>query len=163
MSKPISAKMDYLEEGFELEAKPLTHEEAVLLRPKIVGMSPWGVIGVQAVTGLLLVLLVWLISEQVAWSASIGYGALAVVFPAVFFARGLTRRRRVSTASQALAGVFFWEAVKIILTLVMLVLAPRVVMDLNWLALLAGFVVTMKASWVAIFWWRRRKALLTVY
>ena len=45
----------------------------------------------------------------------------------------------------------------------MLVLAPKVVLNLNWLALLAGFVVTMKASWLAMFWLHRRKASLAVY
>ena len=58
--------------------------------------------------------------------------------------------------------MFVWEFVKIILTLVMLFAAPRMVADLNWLALLAGFVVTMKASWLAMFWRHRRKASLTV-
>jgi ATP synthase protein I len=32
----------------------------------------------------------------------------------------------------------------------MLFAAPRLVAQLNWLALLAGFVVTMKASWLAM-------------
>lgn len=163
MSKPASVQVDYLEDGLELDAKPLTHEEAILLRPKIVGISAWGVLGVQAVAGLLLVLLVWGLTKQVAWSVSAGYGVLAVVLPAMFFARGLIRGRKASTASQALAGVFFWEAVKIVLTLVMLVLAPKVVLNLNWLALLAGFVVTMKASWLAMFWLHKRKASLAVY
>ena len=30
--------------------------------------------------------------------------------------------------------------------------APRVVTDLNWLALLAGMVVTMKTYWIALKW-----------
>jgi ATP synthase protein I len=32
----------------------------------------------------------------------------------------------------------------------MLVAAPRLIWQLNWLALLAGFVVTMKVYWVAM-------------
>ena len=163
MSQPTGAQVDYSEEEFGQDAKPLTHEEAAALRPKIVGISPWGVIGVQAVAGLLLVLLVWGLTKQLAWSVSAGYGVLAVVLPAMFFARGVIRGRRATTAPQALAGVFFWEAVKIVLTLVMLVLAPKVVLNLNWLALLAGFVVTMKASWLAMFWLHKRKASLAVY
>ena len=34
----------------------------------------------------------------------------------------------------------------------MLAAAPRVVTDLNWLALLAGMVVTMKTYWIALKW-----------
>jgi ATP synthase protein I len=62
----------------------------------------------------------------------------------------------------ALASMFVWEFVKIVLTVVMLFAAPRLIDDLNWLALLAGFVVTMKASWLAMFWQHRRKTSLTV-
>ena len=162
MSGPYRAETSDEESGLELEPKPLTSEEAALLRPKIVGFSPWHVIGVQALVGLLVVVLVWLVSDQAAWGKSAGYGALAVLVPAMLFARGLIRQQRASAPGAALAGMFVWEFVKIILTLVMLFAAPRVVADLNWLALLAGFVVTMKASWLATFWQHRRKASLTV-
>jgi ATP synthase protein I len=162
MSDPFGAEESQDESGLEPELKPLTFEEAALLRPKIAGLSPWHVIGVQALVGLLVVALVWLVSDQAAWGKSAGYGALAVLIPAMLFARGLTRQQRASAPGAALAGMFVWEFVKIILTLVMLFAAPRVVADLNWLALLAGFVVTMKASWLAMFWQHRRKTSLTV-
>jgi ATP synthase protein I len=42
-----------------------------------------------------------------------------------------------------------WELVKIALTVVILLAAPKLVPHLSWLALLAGFVVTMKVYWVA--------------
>jgi len=47
-------------------------------------------------------------------------------------------------------GFFVWELVKIALTIAMLFAAPRLVMGLSWLALLAGFVVTIKVYWVAL-------------
>jgi ATP synthase protein I len=53
--------------------------------------------------------------------------------------------------------MFIWESVKVVLTIVMLLMAPRLVVQLNWLALLAGFVVTMKASWVAAWFILARK------
>ncbi len=162
MSDPHGAQVSDLENGLELDAKPLTPEEAALLRPRIVGFSPWFVVGAQAVAGLLVVLAVWLVTGRSTWVVSTAYGVLAVLLPAMLFARGLARRRQVSTAAQALVGVFFWEFVKVALTLVLLIAAPWVVMGLNWLALLVGFVVTMKASWVAMFWWHRRKVLCTV-
>jgi ATP synthase protein I len=40
--------------------------------------------------------------------------------------------------------------VKVVLTVAMLFAAPGLIPDLNWLALLAGFVVTMKVYWVAM-------------
>jgi ATP synthase protein I len=163
MVDQYGAQVNDFENGLEVDAKPFTPEEAALLRPTIVGLSPWVVVGVQAVAGLLVVLIVWLVSAQAAWMVSTAYGVFSVLLPAVFLARGLTRKRQVLTPAQALAGVFFWEFVKVALTLVLLIVAPWVVMGLNWLALLAGFVVTMKASWIAMLWWHRRKALLTVY
>jgi len=36
----------------------------------------------------------------------------------------------------------------VVLTVAMLFAAPGLIPDLNWLALLAGFVVTMKVYWV---------------
>jgi ATP synthase protein I len=36
------------------------------------------------------------------------------------------------------------------LTVAMLMAAPRLISQLSWLALLAGFVVTMKVYWVAL-------------
>ena len=162
MSDPYCTEAGDEVDGLEPEPKPLTFEEAALLRSKLVGFSPWHVIGMQAIVGLLLVLVVWLMSDQVVWVKSVGYGACAVLVPAVLFARGLTRQSGALAPGAALVGLFVWEFVKIILTLVMLVAAPRLIADLNWLALLAGFVVTMKASWLAMFWQHRRKVSLTV-
>lgn len=49
-----------------------------------------------------------------------------------------------------MAGLVFWELVKIALTIALLFAAPKVVPHLDWLALLAGFVVTMKAYWLTL-------------
>jgi len=98
-------------------------------------------------------LLAWMVTgnAQMFWSA--GYGALAVVFPAAVFARGLSKQTSALHGNAALAGFFVWELVKIGLTVAMLTAAPKLVEGLNWLALLAGFVVTMKVYWVAM-WFR---------
>lgn len=163
MLGPHRAEIDGENSDLEPEHRPLTVDEANLLRRNIVGFSPWHVMGVQAVVGSLVVLGIWLMSDQTAWSRSAGYGAVAVLVPAALFARGLTRQQHAPAPGAALAGMFVWEFVKIILTLAMLFAAPRVVTDLNWPALLAGFVVTMKASWLAMFWQHRRKTSLTVF
>ena len=52
---------------------------------------------------------------------------------------------------------FVWELVKIAITVAMLFAAPRLVSGLNWLALLAGFVVTMKVVWVALLFRPKRQ------
>lgn len=93
-----------------------------------------------------------------AWSA--GYGALAVVVPSALFVRGLARQKHATHGGSALAGFFVWEMVKIALTVAMLVAAPRLVDKLSWLALVVGFVVTMKVYWAAV-WFRllRKKSV----
>ena len=83
MSDLNGVRLSEEDSGLEPEPKPLTPEEAAMLRPKIVGFSPWHVIGVQSLVGLLMVLVVWRMSGQAAWGKSVGYGALAVLVPAV--------------------------------------------------------------------------------
>ena len=77
--------------------------------------------------------------------------------PAAVFARGMARQQRAPNVGSALGGFFMWEMVKVALTVAMLFAAPRLVVGLNWLALLAGFVVTMKVYWVAM-WLHSKRA-----
>ena len=130
--------------------KPLTAEEARALRQRDPSVSAWQVVRWQALTGLLLALVTWAVTQSTgsAWSA--GYGALAVVLPAALFARGLLSRVALASPGAAVAGFFVWEMVKIGLTLAMLFAAPRLVSDLSWPAMLVGLVVTMKVYWVAL-------------
>ena len=137
--------------------KALTAEEAKALQKSSPRLSPWVVVMAQVVVGILVAGLTgWLVgSERAFWSAA--YGALAVVMPAAFFARGLARQQRAPNAGSALGGFFVWEMVKVVLTVAMLFAAPRLINGLNWLALLAGFVVTMKVYWVAM-WLHSKRA-----
>ena len=134
------------ESGF----KPLSAEEAQALRQRNPPLSPWRVVLWQAAVGLLVALLAWGLMQNRVAGVSAAYGAMAVVLPAALFARGLSRQRLAAHAGAALSGFFVWEMVKIAVTVAMLVLAPRLISNLNWLALLAGFVVTMKVYWVAM-------------
>jgi ATP synthase protein I len=43
-----------------------------------------------------------------------------------------------------------WEAVKIGVSVAMLFAAPKLVNELDWLAMLIGLIVTMKVYWVAL-------------
>ena len=134
----------------EAEFKVLTAEEARQLRLKNPPVSPWLVVAGQLGVGLLAALLAWGLTGQrnVGWS--VAYGALTVVIPAALFARGLMGRFASLNLATAAAGFFFWEMVKIGLSVVLLALAPRMVPGLSWLAMLIGLVVTMKVYWVAL-------------
>jgi len=136
--------------------KQLSADEVKALQKASPPVSPWGIVGWQALVGLLVALLVWLVtgSRLSAWSAA--YGAVCVVLPAAVFVRGLARQQGVPNVGVALGGFFVWEMVKVVLTIAMLFAAPKLVVGLNWLALLAGFVVTMKVYWVAMWLHSRR-------
>jgi ATP synthase protein I len=142
----------------EEDFKPLTRQEADSLRKITPTLSLWQVVLAQAGVAGGVAVLAWLLTGRlsVVWSA--GYGGLAVVLPAALFARGLARQQSQPQGSAALAGFVLWELVKIALTVAMLLLAPRLIMDLSWLALVAGFVVTMKVYWAAMWLGRRPKS-----
>ena len=136
--------------------KPLSREEAQVLRANDPPLSPWRVIGVQAAVGGVVALLALLITGRTdaGWSAL--YGAATVVIPGALMARGMTSR--LSSMSPAASAVSFmlWEAVKIAVSLAMLALAPKLVQPLSWPALLVGLVLCMKVYWLALSW-RGRK------
>lgn len=146
MVKPASA--DEADVAAEADFKPLSAEEARLWREKNPSLSPRRIVVWQAVAGFLASGLAWLLSGRVEMAGSVGYGALAVVLPAAVLVRGLSRQS--GAAGAALAGFFVWELVKIVLTVAMLLAAPKLVPHLSWLGLLAGFVVAMKVYWVAM-------------
>lgn len=134
--------------------KPLTRDEAQALRAQHPPMSPWRVIGGQAIAGLVCAALAWLVTGRsgTAWSAL--YGAAAIVLPGALLARGMTRRTSSDPGAAAL-GFVFWELVKIAVAVAMLAAAPRVVPDLSWPALLVALIVGMKVNWLALLWRRR--------
>ncbi len=130
----------------DADFKPLSAEEARQWRQSNPPLSPWRIVAWQAMAGVLVTVVAALLDVVLVWS--VAYGALAVVLPAAVLARALSRQS--GAAGAALAGFFVWELVKIILTVVILLAAPKLVPQLNWLALLAGFVVAMKVYWVAV-------------
>jgi ATP synthase protein I len=117
-------------------------------------MSPWRVVGSQAVAGLVCAAVAWAITSRsgTAWSAL--YGAAATVVPNALLARGMTRRTSTNPGA-AVFGFMFWEMVKIAVAVVMLAAAPRVVPDLSWPALLVAMIVCVKVNWWALLWRRK--------
>ncbi len=134
----------------ELPVKPLSAQEAQALRERHPSVSPWRVVTWQVVVGAVVAGVAWGLSGQqnIGWSAA--YGALAVVIPAIIFARGLTGRFSSLNAGTAAVGFMAWEMVKIVVSIVLLAMAPKWVSALSWPALLVGLVVTMKVYWVAL-------------
>lgn len=136
--------------GPDADFKPYTFEQARAWRGRQSQLSVWRVLGLQLLVGLMLSGLLGLSGGRLVLTLSAAWGALSVLVPAVVFARALVRQGRQVQAGAALAGLFGWELVKIVLTVAMLLAAPRVIDGLSWLALVAGFVVTMKVSWLAL-------------
>jgi ATP synthase protein I len=134
----------------EQDFKRLTRQEAQALRAADPALSPWWVVGLQCVAGLVVSLVAWGVSGKtsVAWSAA--YGALAVIIPAALFARGLMSQFSSINAATASFGFFVWEAVKMAVSVAMIVAAPRLIENLSWLALMAGLFVTLKMYWLAL-------------
>lgn len=152
-----SAEYKIWDEGsVEEPIKPLTREQAMVLRQQNPSLSPWVVLAGQAGMGLLVSLAAWLLTGKVniGWSAL--YGALAVVIPGALFARGVMSKVSMINPAAAVTGFFLWEMVKIGLVLAMLFAAPKLVTDLNWPAMLVGLVVTMKVVWLVL--WLEAKA-----
>lgn len=137
--------------------KPLTREEAQALAAANPSVSPWRVIAVQAVVGLVMGALAWLFFGQQGIVWSVLYGAATVVVPGALMARGMTSR--LSSLAPGVSAVSFmlWEFGKIAVSFAMLALAPRLVPGLSWPALLVALIVCIKVYWVALSWRGRRK------
>ena len=134
--------------------KPLTREQAQELRAKDPSVSPWRVITVQIVIGAVVAAIAWLITQkvEVAWSSL--YGTATVVLPGVLMARGMTSRLSSVSPGASAASFMVWEVVKIGVSVVMLIVANRIVQHLSWPALLVSLVICMKVYWVALLWRR---------
>ena len=138
--------------------QPLTAQEAQAWRERHPTLSVWWVVGVQLALAVVVSLLSGWIWGRASLAFSLMYGAVAVVLPAALFARGLTSRLASVNAVSAAMSFAVWQGVKLVLTVLLLVLAPRVVNDVSWPALLVGMLLTMKVYWLALAWGKPRQA-----
>lgn len=129
---------------------PLTAEQAQTLRAQNPSVSPWWVVLGQVLVGAVVVLATWLLTGSAAAAKSCAWGVLAVVLPAALFARGLTGQFARANLGTAMVSFFVWELAKIVVTVGVMYVAYRVEVNLNWLAMLAGLVLTMKVYWLAL-------------
>jgi ATP synthase protein I len=155
------AGAEHREDGAQKpEFKPLSREEAERWRASQPELSPWRVVKVQWLVGLSLAALVGLMTRQAPIALSLLYGAAAAAIPTALMAWGLTSSALARQLAGRVETVFMnfvlWEGVKILLTVVLLWIAPRIVPQLNWLALVAGLVVVLKVYWFGFFFQTRR-------
>lgn len=102
----------------------------------------------QGVATLIVAVVAWLVADlNDGMSAAIG--GMAVVFPNLLFAARLWVSARRGKAS--VGGFFVGEFLKVAATLALLTAVAVAYRDLNWLALLAGLVVALKANLLMIF------------
>ena len=154
-SKALNANaFDDVDAKLEIEPKRLTASQAQELRVRLSKsgsvISPWQIIAGQLLTGAALAVLAWLITGKSSVALSVAYGAVAVVIPAAVFARGLMSQFSSLNALTAGFGFFVWEMIKIVATVVLIAIAPKLVADLDWLAMLIGLIVTMKVVFVLL-------------
>jgi ATP synthase protein I len=140
------------ESAIEPAIRQWSADEVGALLKKVPVVSLWRMVAWQVLAGSLMAVLAWWLTGRAALALSVAYGALCVVVPAAVMARGLASVFGRRHAGSALVRFAVWELVKIVLTVAMLLAAPKLVEQLSWLALLAGFVVTMKVYWLAM--WR---------
>lgn len=135
----------------------LSRAEAETLREIDPPLSPWRVIVVQLVLGATMACVGVLVTGRSETGWSLLYGAAVVVVPGALMARGMTSRLTGMNAVASAVSFMSWEAVKLAVSVVMLILAGRLVQPLEWPALLVALVVCIKVYWVALLWRGRKK------
>ena len=132
--------------------KPLSREQAAVLRANEPPLSPWRVIVAQAVVGVAAALIGGLVTARIEVVGAMLYGAATVVVPGALMARGMTSRLSSMSPGTAAVSFMLWEAVKVTVSIAMLAMAPKLVQPLAWLALLLGMALCMKVYWLALLW-----------
>jgi ATP synthase protein I len=136
--------------------KRLTRAEAADLRRRQPALSPWAVVGAQALLGLALAGLAWLAFDA-AVAASALYGAAVAVLPGALMARAATSRLPTLAPALSAFSMLLWALVKIGASVILLALAPRLIQPLSWPALLAALVLCLQVYWFALLWRGRKR------
>jgi ATP synthase protein I len=132
--------------------KPLTRQEAQALRAAQPSFSPWRVVVLQAVVGVLVAALAAVAFGDQSVGLSALYGAAVAVVPGALMARGMTSRFSSVSPGHSAVSFMLWEVLKIGVSVVMLMLAPQILQPLSWPALLVTLAVCIKVYWFALLW-----------
>lgn len=146
------------EDTAKADPKPLTRSEVDALRKKLGGMSLQAfsvkVLVWQVLAAVTVFVLIWLVSSNLLVGYSALYGAMCVVLPSALVVRVVSRRSGADRAQRNLlgpVGLLVLETVKVGVTIALLCAAPFVLSSPDWVAVVAGFVVTLKMYWVVAF------------
>ena len=142
----------------EQEFQPWSAEQAQAWRQSQSAQSVWRVLAVQLLVAVFGASAFGLWFQSGMLWLSWFYGAMTVIIPGALFARGLTSPVASLNAMSAAMSFAAWQGVKWIFAVLFLVLAPRLVPELSWPALLAGLIVTTKVYWLALVWGKPRSA-----
>jgi ATP synthase protein I len=143
---------DEADEAGSAPHRALTREEAQALRARQPTVSVWRVVGVQAGVGVVVAMLAWWITGEPTVGMSALYGAAVAVVPGALMARGMTSRLSSVSPGSSAVSFMLWEVLKIGVSVLMLMLAPKFVQPLSWPALLAALVLCIKVYWFALLW-----------
>jgi ATP synthase protein I len=135
----------------------LTRAEAESLRARQPQVPAWWVVAAQAVVGLVGAVLAWLLTGDRAVGMSALYGAAVVVVPGALMTRGMSSRISSVSPGASAASFMLWEMVKIAVSVLMLMLAPKIVQPLSWPVMLVSLMVCMQVYLLALLWRRPAK------
>jgi len=145
-------------DGSEDSFHKLTREEAAAWRARNPMVSPWRVVAVQGVVGLVVAMLAWLLTRRLDVLGSALYGAATAVLPGALMARGMTSPLSALSPAVATVSVVGWGSVKLMASVALLAAAPKVVQPLHWPALLAALAACLMVYGFALRWRVRKTA-----
>lgn len=134
---------------------PLTVQQAEVLKQKLGGIkledflirvSMW-----QLTAAVLMGMLVWLLWREKATVVAIFYGAMCAVLPSALIAFVVKRRMATGVLKHSgdmLLGLFVLELIKVVVAICLLLAAPLVLGSPQWVAVVVGFVLTLKIYWL---------------
>jgi ATP synthase protein I len=127
---------------------PWSADQAQAWRQTHRAVPIYGLVAAQFGVGAVVALLAFAaLGASAAMSA--GYGALCAALPSALLARGM---RSALSRTNPVVGFMVWEIVKLGLGAAMLVVAPRMLGEVNWFALLIGLILTLKVVFLAALW-----------
>jgi ATP synthase protein I len=147
----------FCDEANNAPIKPLSRQEVQDLKARHPAVSPWRVVGLQLLVGLLMAAGVVVAGKQI-WLWSVLYGAATAVVPGVLMARGMTSQLSSLSPSVSAVSFMLWEFGKIGVSIAMLMLAPKLVPALSWPAMLVALAVCIKVYWIALSWRGRKQS-----
>jgi ATP synthase protein I len=139
----------------EVRQPPLTRHEAQAFRERHPQVPVWWVVAAQAALGGLIAALAWWVAGESSVGMSALYGAAVVVVPGALMARGATSPNARLSPVVGAVNFLMWAVVKIGFSVLMLLLAPKIVQPLSWPALLVAMGLCMQTYWLALLWRRR--------